>query len=126
MNLAIRNAIIVDGSGGERYSGDVGISGGRSAAVGQVDGRATQKIDADGAVVAPGFIDCHTHYGAKVLWDPMLGPSVYHGVTTVLSGSCGSTLAALSDRPDDTEYSLAMLACADSCRCGLAVSPQKG
>src|SRR6516164_3980942 len=86
MDLVLRNATIVDGTGAARYSGDVGV--------------------ADGA---PGFIDCHTHYDAQISWDKMLSPSVYHGVTTVIAGNCGFTLAPLSGRPADTEYLLAML-----------------
>ncbi len=109
MDLAIRDAAIVDGSGAPRYSGDVGVQNGRIVALGKVDGRAKEEIDAHGAVVAPGFIDCHTHYDAQVCWDPMLTPSVYHGVTTVLAGNCGFTLAPLSGRKEDFDYLLGML-----------------
>ena len=109
MELALRNATIVDGTGGPRYSGDIGVSGGRIAAIGKLEGRAGEEIDVGGAVVAPGFIDCHTHYDAQISWDEMLAPSVYHGVTTVLAGNCGFTLAPLSGRSEDIEYLLGML-----------------
>ena len=109
MDLALRNATIVDGTGRPRFEGDVGIRDGKIAAIGQFDGRAEQEIDVAGAVVSPGFIDCHTHYDAQVMWDQMLSPSVYHGVTTVLAGNCGFTLAPLSGRQADWEYLLAML-----------------
>ena len=110
MDLAIRNATVVDGTGRPRFEGDVGVSEGRIVAVGELSGGADEEIDAAGAVVSPGFIDCHTHYDAQVMWDGMLSPSVYHGVTTVLAGNCGFTLAPLSGREADTDYLLAMLA----------------
>lgn len=109
MELALRNASIVDGTGRPRFEGDVGIRDGKIVAIGQFDGRALEEIDVAGAVVSPGFIDCHTHYDAQVMWDQMLSPSVYHGVTTVLAGNCGFTLAPLSGRKADSEYLLAML-----------------
>lgn len=109
MDLAIRNATIVDGTGAARFSGDVGVADGRIVAVGKVEGKAKEEIDAGGAVVAPGFIDCHTHYDAQICWDDMLSPSVYHGVTTALAGNCGLTLAPLSGRPEDVDYLLGML-----------------
>jgi N-acyl-D-aspartate/D-glutamate deacylase len=105
MDLAIRNAVIIDGTGAPRFSGDIGVKGGRIAAIGTVAGRAAEEIDARGAVVAPGFIDCHT----QICWDEMLTPSVYHGVTTVLAGNCGFTLAPLSGREEDLDYLLGML-----------------
>ncbi|HQR04496.1 MAG: amidohydrolase family protein [Proteobacteria bacterium] len=109
MDLAIRNATIVDGSGRPGYRGDVGVSGGRIVALGRVEGRATHEVDAAGAVVAPGFIDVHTHYDAQIFWDPQLTPSVNHGVTTAVAGNCGFTLAPLSGRAEDADYLLRML-----------------
>ena len=109
MDLAIRGAVIVDGSGAPRFGGDIGVKDGRIVAIGLVPGRAAEEIDAGGAVVAPGFIDCHTHYDAQICWDNMLSPSVYHGVTTVLAGNCGFTLAPLSGRAEDLDYLLGML-----------------
>lgn len=109
-DLKIVDAVIVDGTGAPRFHGDVAIKDGRIAAVGKAEGEAAEVIDARGALVSPGFIDCHTHYDAQVFWDPTISPSVYHGVTTVLSGNCGFTLAPLSGRKADTDYLLAMLA----------------
>src|ERR1700733_13831272 len=109
-DLKIVNAIIIDGSGADRYKGDVGVLDGKIVAVGEAPGNGREVIDAAGAVVAPGFIDCHTHYDAQVMWDRMLSPSVYHGVTTVIAGNCGFTLAPLSGRSEDTDYLIRMLA----------------
>jgi len=109
--MVIRGGQVVDGSGRSAYRADVGIADGRIATVGPIDdtGDATV-IDADGLVVAPGFVDVHTHYDAQVFWDPTLSPSPLHGVTTVISGNCGFTIAPLSDDPDDGEYLMKMLA----------------
>ena len=109
MDLAIRNAVIVDGTGAPRFGGDLGVKDGRIAAIGADVGSAAEEIDARGAVLAPGFIDCHTHYDAQICWDNMLSPSVYHGVTTVLAGNCGFTLAPLSGRAEDLDYLIGML-----------------
>lgn len=108
-DLKITHAVIVDGTGAPRYSGEIAVKDGRIVAVGEAPGTARETIHAGGAVVSPGFIDCHTHYDAQVCWDPMLSPSVYHGVTTVLAGNCGFTLAPLSSDPADTAYLIAML-----------------
>ncbi len=108
-DLKITGGRIVDGTGAPAYAGDVGVKDGKIVAVGVANGEAAETIDAAGAVVSPGFIDCHTHFDAQVFWDPMLSPSVYHGVTTVLAGNCGFTLAPLSGRKEDAEYLLAML-----------------
>jgi N-acyl-D-aspartate/D-glutamate deacylase len=92
-DLVIRNGTIVDGSGGAPFAGDVAIVGDRIAAIGELGERGRDEIDADGHVVTPGFVDGHTHLDAQVFWDPMGTPVSSHGVTTVVMGNCGFTLA---------------------------------
>jgi N-acyl-D-amino-acid deacylase len=92
-DLVIKNGMVIDGSGAPRYRADVAVQNGRIAAIGRVDGKAKRTIDADGHVVTPGFVDGHTHMDAQVFWDPIGSCSCYHGVTTVVMGNCGFTLA---------------------------------
>jgi N-acyl-D-aspartate/D-glutamate deacylase len=90
--IVIRGGTVVDGTGAPGRLADVAIRDGRIAAIGSgLDG--AQTLDASGCVVAPGFIDIHTHYDAQVFWDPALTPSCYHGVTTVVAGNCGFSIA---------------------------------
>jgi N-acyl-D-aspartate/D-glutamate deacylase len=103
-DLLVKNALIVDGTGAKAYPGDVAVEGGRIAAVGKVEGEAWRTIDAGGQVVAPGFIDAHTHYDGQLLWDPGVDPATSHGITTILMGNCGFTLAPV--RPSDQDYLL--------------------
>lgn len=98
LDLRIDNGLIVDGSGGEGYPGSVGIKDGKIVAMGNVGGDAERTIDAKGHVIAPGFVDIHTHYDAQVVWDRMLSISPWHGVTTAVMGNCGFAVAPT--RPD--------------------------
>ena len=100
-DLKITNGFIVDGTGAPGFEGDVGIRAGRIAAVGEAPGRAAEAIDAHGRVVCPGFVDVHTHYDAQILWDRMLTISPWHGVTTVVMGNCGFSVAPT--RPEHRE-----------------------
>jgi len=98
-DIVVRGGQIVDGSGSGPIPGDLAIDGGLITAVGEVDGRGKQEIDAEGQTVTPGFIDIHTHLDAQIGWDPQLTPVSWHGVTTVLLGNCGVTFAPC--RPAD-------------------------
>src|SRR5689334_21280178 len=109
IDLWIRRGTIVDGSGEPCFEGDVAIDGDRVVAVdrGRGSRSARREIDARGLVVAPGFIDPHTHYDAQILWDPELTPSSWHGVTSVITGNCGFGIAPC--RPEHRELLLRTL-----------------
>src|SRR5271168_4944588 len=97
-DLIIRNGTIVDGSGMPRYRGDVGIEGGKIAAIGKIRERARETIDADGHIVSPGLVDAHTHMDAQVFWDALGTCSCWHGVTSVVMGNCGFSLAPCGEK----------------------------
>ncbi|MEV8310923.1 D-aminoacylase [Streptomyces flavidovirens] len=109
----IRGATVVDGTGAPAHVADVGIRGGRIAVIaapGSVEEPARTAENAEGFVLAPGFVDPHTHYDAQLFWDPYATPSLNHGVTTVAGGNCGFTLAPLHpDRPEDADYTRRMM-----------------
>ncbi|MGE0384502.1 MAG: amidohydrolase family protein [Gammaproteobacteria bacterium] len=107
-DLIIRNGSVVDGSGAPRRLADVAIQGGVIRAIGRVDDQSGQTLDAGGQIVAPGFVDVHTHYDAQVFWDPSLTPSSNHGVTSVIGGNCGFSIAPLT--PEAGAYLMPMLA----------------
>ncbi|NNK07995.1 MAG: amidohydrolase family protein [Myxococcales bacterium] len=98
-DVKIVGGTLVDGSGKERYAADLGIKDGQVVDIGKCDGRALETIDAGGAIVAPGFVDMHTHYDGQISWDEELAPSSIHGVTTCAMGSCGVGFAPV--RPTD-------------------------
>jgi N-acyl-D-aspartate/D-glutamate deacylase len=107
-DLLIRNAKLVDGTGVPARIADLGVMGDRIAEIGRLPQHARRTIDAQGQILSPGFIDVHTHYDAQVFWDPTLSPSCFHGVTTVLAGNCGFSIAPLSK--EAAPYLLRMLA----------------
>ncbi len=92
-DLVIKNGMVIDGSAMARYRADVGVRGGRIARIGRIAEPASRVIDAEGHIVAPGFVDGHTHMDAQIFWDELGSCSCYHGVTTVVMGNCGFTLA---------------------------------
>lgn len=100
-DVVIKNGLIVDGSGGAGYRADLAIQGDKIASIGRINAPARQTIDAEGHVVSPGFVDGHTHMDAQVFWDPIGSCSCYHGVTSVVMGNCGFTLAPC--KPEDAD-----------------------
>jgi N-acyl-D-amino-acid deacylase len=96
-DLLIKNGVLIDGSGLPRYRADVAVQHGRIVSIGRIRERAREVIDADGMIVSPGFVDGHTHMDAQVFWDPLGTCSCWHGVTTVVMGNCGFTLAPCAE-----------------------------
>src|SRR5215470_8785578 len=92
-DLVIKNGTVIDGTGAARFQADVAIAGGKVAEIGKIKEAARRTIDADGLVVAPGFVDPHTHYDAQICWDGAVTPSSWHGVTSVVMGNCGVGIA---------------------------------
>jgi N-acyl-D-amino-acid deacylase len=106
MDIVIRNGTIIDGTGLPGYLGDVGIDGGRIVSVGPALPDGDRTIDATGRVIAPGFVDPHTHLDAQLLFDPLVYPTIEHGITTVVTGNCSLSMAPV--RPPDRERFSAM------------------
>ncbi|MGE4617338.1 MAG: amidohydrolase family protein, partial [Gammaproteobacteria bacterium] len=103
-DLVIKNGYVIDGSGAARFPADIGIAGDKIVNIGRINGGARNTIDADGQVVTPGFVDGHTHMDAQIFWDPLGSSSCYHGVTTVIMGNCGFTLAPCAEQDADLVF----------------------
>lgn len=106
-DLVVRGGTVVDGTGAPPRTADVAISDGVVTEVGRVEGAARRTIDADGALVTPGFVDIHTHYDGQATWDPLLTPSGWHGVTTVVMGNCGVGFAPCE--PERREWLIGLM-----------------
>ena len=106
-DLVIRRGTVVDGTGRERFTGDVAVDDGAISAVGRVAERGRREIDAAGLLVTPGWVDVHTHYDGQVTWDPILAPSSWHGVTTLVMGNCGVGFAPR--RPGEENFLIELM-----------------
>ncbi len=106
-DLVIRGGTIVDGSGSKPFQGDIAIDGGLISAIGTIDAKGREEIDATGKIVTPGFVDVHTHYDGQATWDAEMAPSSWHGVTTVIMGNCGVGFAPA--RPDRHDWLISLM-----------------
>ncbi|MEY2404024.1 MAG: hypothetical protein QOD38_1575, partial [Acidimicrobiaceae bacterium] len=101
LDLVIRGGTVIDGTGAPRRTADVGIADGQIVEVGRIDEQGASEVDADGALVTPGFVDIHTHYDGQATWTPQLQPSSGHGVTTIVMGNCGVGFAPVRTEDHD-------------------------
>ena len=106
-DLVVRNGTVIDGTGKERFTADIAISDGRIAKIGEITESAEREIDAGGRLITPGWVDIHTHYDGQATWDPILAPSSWHGVTTVVMGNCGVGFAPV--KPGDQDFLIELM-----------------
>jgi len=106
-DLIIKNGTIYDGTGDKPFIADIAIKGRKIEAIGELDEVSKQTINAEGKIVAPGFVDIHTHYDGQVTWDPYLRPSTYHGVTTVVMGNCGVGFSPC--KPEERDWLISLM-----------------
>ena len=106
-DLIIKNGTIYDGTGDKPFVADIAIKGRKIEAIGELDEVSKQTINAEGKIVAPGFVDIHTHYDGQVTWDPYLRPSTYHGVTTVVMGNCGGGFSPC--KPEERDWLISLM-----------------
>jgi N-acyl-D-amino-acid deacylase len=106
-DLVIKGGTVVDGTGMPGVTADIAITDGIVTEVGRINELARESIDADGALVTPGFVDPHTHFDGQVTWDPLLTPTCWHGVTTVVMGNCGVGFAPV--HPDRHEWLIGLM-----------------
>ena len=106
-DLIIKNGTVYDGTGDKPFVADIAIKGRKIEAIGELDEVSKQTINAEGKIVAPGFVDIHTHYDGQVTWDPYLRPSTYHGVTTVVMGNCGGGFSPC--KPEERDWLISLM-----------------
>ncbi len=106
LNLLIKGGKVIDGSGQDAFTADIGVKDGKIVSIGKINEAAQETINADGAIVTPGFVDIHTHYDGQVSWDQTFSPSIYHGVTTVVMGNCGVGFAPVVPGSEERLISL--------------------
>jgi len=106
-DLIIKNGTIYDGTGDKPFVADIAIKGRKIEAIGELDEVSKQTINAEQKIVAPGFVDIHTHYDGQVTWDPYLRPSTYHGVTTVVMGNCGVGFSPC--KPEERDWLISLM-----------------